>query len=182
FGNVLLVNGGPTWTGHAHRGDVVRFYLTNASNARTWNLSFDGVPTKLVGTDLSAFEREAWVSSVVIGPAERYVVHVRFDRAGRVALLNRVRVLDRLFGRFVEETDTLGMIEVDTQAARPDLAPGFDSLAPNGAAATDMARYRRDANRPPDRELVLAMTTRGLPFLTARLLGIDSAWFAPVEW
>jgi FtsP/CotA-like multicopper oxidase with cupredoxin domain len=182
FGNVLLVNGSPTWTGHAHLGDVVRFYFTNASSARTWNLSFDGLRTKLVGTDLSAFEHEQWVNSVVVGPAERYVVHVRFDRAGRVALVNRVRVLDRLFGRFVEETDTLGMIEVDAQSARPDLAAGFDSLAANRAAATDIARYRRDADRPPDRELVLAMTMVGLPFLTARLLGIDSAWFAPVEW
>src|ERR1041384_3529818 len=63
----------------------------------------------------------------------------------------------------------------------PRLA-AFDPRAGNRAAPTDIARYRRDADRPPDRELVLAMTMVGLPFLTARLLGIDSAWFAPVEW
>src|SRR6185295_2427236 len=131
FGNVMLVNGAPGWSARAHRGDVIRFYLTNAANTRTWNLSFEGARTKLVGADLSAFEREVWVPSVVIAPAERYVVHVRFDHPGRVALVNRVRVLDRLFGRFVPETDTLGVIDVDAASAPRDLVRSFDSLARN---------------------------------------------------
>lgn len=182
FGNVMLVNGAPRWSARAHRGDVVRFYLTNASNTRTWNVSFDGARTKLVGTDLGAFEREVWTPSVVIAPAERYVVHVRFDHPGRVALVNRVRVLDRLFGRFVPETDTLGVIDVDGERAHPDLGRSFDLLAANRKLRDEIARYRRDAARPPDRELVLAMETNGLPFLSARLMMLDSAWFAPVEW
>ena len=188
FGNVMLVNGAPRWSAHAHQGDVVRFYFTNASNTRTWNLSFDGegggggARTKLVGTDVGAFEHEVWTPSVVIGPAERYVVHVRFDHPGRVALVNRVHVLDRLFGRFVPETDTLGVIDVDRERARPDLKKSFDSLAANQRVREEIARYRRDAERPPDRELVLAMETHGLPFLSARLMTLDSAWFAPVEW
>ena len=182
FGNVMLVNGAPGWSARAHRGDVVRFYLTNASNTRTWNLSFEGARTKLVGTDLGAFEREMWTPSVVIAPAERYVVHVRFDRPGRVALVNRVRVLDRLFGRFVPETDTLGVIDVDSEGAYPGLVRSFDSLARSRKVHAEMARYRRDFERPPDRELVLAMETHGLPFLSSHLMTLDSAWFAPVEW
>src|SRR6185437_12689985 len=162
--------------------EVVRFYLTNAANTRTWNVSFDGARAKLVGTDLGAFEREVWVPSVVIGPAERYVVHVRFDHPGRVALVSRVRVLDRLFGRFVPETDTLGVIDGDAASAPPDLVRSFDSLARNRKVHAEMARYRRDFERPPDRELVLAMQTHGLPFLSSRLMTLDSAWFAPVEW
>ena len=182
FGNVMLVNGAPGWSAHAHQGDVIRFYFTNASNTRTWNLSFEGARTKLVGTDLGAFEREARVPSVVIAPAERYVVHVRFDHPGRVALVNRVRVLDRLFGRFVPETDTLGVIDVDAERTRPDLVSSFDSLARNQKVQAEIARYARDFERPPDRELVLAMETHGLPFLSSRLMTLDSAWFAPVEW
>jgi suppressor of ftsI len=184
FGNVMLVNGQPHWSARVRRGDVVRFYLTNASNTRTWNVSFEGsgARTKLVGTDLGPFEREVWTPSVVIGPAERYVVHVRFDRPGRVALVNRVRVLDRLFGRFVPETDTLGVIHVDEDRRGPDLVGSFDSLAANRKLQDEIARYRRDAERPPDRELILAMETHGLPFLSTRLMMLDSAWFAPVEW
>ena len=189
FGNVLLVNGQPRWSARAHQREVVRFYLTNAANTRTWNVSFEGpgARTKLVGTDLGPFEREVWVPSVLIGPAERYVVHVRFDQPGRVAVVNRVRVLDRLFGRFVPETDTLGVVVVDAEPPprpHPDPARSFDTLAANRKVQDEITRYLREAdpNRPPDHELVLAMETHRLPFLSERLMMLDSAWFAPVEW
>jgi FtsP/CotA-like multicopper oxidase with cupredoxin domain len=184
FGNAMLVNGAPRWSARVHHGEVVRFFLTNASNARTWNVSFEGsgARTKLVGTDLGAFEHEVWTPNVVIAPAERYVVHVRFDHPGRVALVNRVRVLDRLFGRFVAEIDTLGVIDVDSERTPLELARSFDSLTVNRKVRAEIDRYLRDAARPPDRELVLAMDTHGLPFLSQRLMMLDSAWFAPVEW
>jgi FtsP/CotA-like multicopper oxidase with cupredoxin domain len=182
FGNVMLVNGQAGWSIRVHRGEIIRLYLTNASNTRTWNVSFEGAKTKLVGTDLAAFEHEVWTPSVVIGPAERYVVDVRFPRPGRFALVNRVRVLDRLFGHFVPETDTLGVVVVDAAPAHPDLGQRFDSLAANHDVQEDIARYARDFDRPPDRQLDLTMETHGLPFLSQRLMMLDSAWFAPVEW
>ena len=87
FGNTFLVNGEPDYRLSVGRGEVVRFFLTNVSNTRTLNLSFgDGARMKVVGGDVGNFEREAWVESVVIAPAERYVVHVRFDRPGPAAL------------------------------------------------------------------------------------------------
>ncbi|HEY7611633.1 MAG TPA: multicopper oxidase domain-containing protein, partial [Gemmatimonadales bacterium] len=42
FGNVLLVNGEPSYALAVRRGEVVRFYLTNTSNTRVFNLSFPG--------------------------------------------------------------------------------------------------------------------------------------------
>src|SRR6266516_4078183 len=109
FGNLFLVNGEPDYRLAVRRGEVTRFFLTNASNTRTMNLSFPGARMKVVAADAGPFERETWVESVVIAPAERYVVHVRFDRPGRVALVNRVEGLDHLFGRFLPEVDTLGI-------------------------------------------------------------------------
>ncbi|NIP78040.1 MAG: multicopper oxidase domain-containing protein, partial [Gemmatimonadetes bacterium] len=78
FGNVLLVNGEPELRLAAKRGEVVRFFLTNVSNTRTFNLSFDGARMKVVGSDVGRFEREAWVDNVVLAPAERYIVDARF--------------------------------------------------------------------------------------------------------
>lgn len=182
FGNVMLVNGEPRWTARVRRGDVVRLYLTNASNTRTWNLSFTGGRMKLLGSDLGPYERALWTPNVVIGPAERYVVDVRFDRPGPVTLVNRVRVLDRLFGRFVSETDTLGVVDVTGDRASPDHGASFDSLATSVVVQEEIRRDSADSERPPDRELVLALETRGLPFLSARLMMLDSAWFGPVEW
>ena len=183
FGNLFLVNGEPGWRSTARRGEVVRFLLTNVSNTRTLNLSFGaGARIKVVGGDVGNFEREEWVESVVIAPAERYVVHVRFDRPGTTSLVNRVRGLDHVFGRFFQEEDTLGTVRVDTARAAPDLTAAFDALRADTAAAAEIARYRRWFEKPVDRELVLALRTRGLPFITRTMMELDSVYFAPVEW
>ena len=141
---------------------------------------------KVVASDVGNFEREAWVESVVIAPAERYVVHVRFDDAGDVALVNRVRGLDHLFGRFFAETDTLGSIHVVAQEASPDLARSFGTLRADTAVGADVGRYRRTWSewlaREPDHSLVLTLRTQGLPFVTRRLMELDSIYFSPVEW
>ena len=178
FGNVFLVNGQPGYRLSVRRGEVVRFYLTNASSARTLNLSFPGARMKLVAADAGPFEREAWVESVVIAPAERYVVDVRFEHTGSTALLNKVVGLDHLFGRFFPMVDTLGIVSVSPQRVSRDLGKAFAALRrppPPFAAASYL-------NRPPDQTLVLTLQTHGLPFVTERLMQLDSIYFAPVEW
>ena len=60
-------------------GDVVRFYFTDVSNTRSFNLSFGDAPLKLVGADIGRFEREMTVGSVTIAPAQRYVVEVSYN-------------------------------------------------------------------------------------------------------
>ena len=182
FGNVLLVNGEPRYRLRVRRGEVVRFFLTNAANARTFNLSFPGARTKVVASDVGPYGREEWVESVVIAPAERYVVHVLFDRPGTVTLMNRVRGLDHLYGRFFGQADTLGVVEVGHDRAAPDLGAGFARLGQDTATAAEMERYRRAAARAPERSLVLTLETRDLPPLSRRLMQLDSIYFAPVEW
>jgi FtsP/CotA-like multicopper oxidase with cupredoxin domain len=182
FGNVLLVNGEPRYRLGVRRGEVVRFYLTNAANARTLNLSFSGAKMKVVGADVGALEREAWVESVVIAPAERYVVHVRFDRPGQVALVNRVRGLDHLYGRFFEETDTLGVVEVARAPIERDLQAAFTRLRADTTTTADIQRFRRLAMDAPVRTLTLSLEAPGLAPVTRRLMQLDSIYFAPVEW
>ena len=78
FGNIMLVNGESSWRDTVRGGEVVRFYLTNVANTRTFNLSFGaGTRIKVVGSDQGSFAREMWAESVVIAPAERYVVDVQ---------------------------------------------------------------------------------------------------------
>jgi FtsP/CotA-like multicopper oxidase with cupredoxin domain len=183
FGNVMLVNGEPRYALRVHRGEVVRFFLTNVSNTRTFNLSFGAnARMKVVGGDVGNYEREAWTPSVVIAPAERYVVHVRFDRPGTVALVNRVRGLDHLYGRFFSDEDTLGVVDVEERIAAPNLDAAFDVLRRDSATTTDIARFRAAMSRPADKALVLTMETRGLPFFTRQIMQLDSIFFTPVEW
>lgn len=182
FGNVFLVNGRPDHRLTAERGEVVRFFLTNVSNTRTFNLSFGGAPMKIVGSDVGNFEREEWVESVVLSPAERYVVHVRFAESGTVPLLNRVQAIDHLNARFFAQEDTLAFVEVADDAATPDLSTDFRRLRAPARVARELDPYRELLDRPVDRRLVLEMRARELPLLVERLMQVDSVWFAPVEW
>jgi suppressor of ftsI len=179
FGNLFLVNGEPGWKGIAWAGEVVRYYLTNASNTRTFNLSIPGARFKLVGSDLGNYAGEQWVESVVIAPAERYVVDVRFDRAGTYALLNRVRALDHLFARFFPEVETIGTVEVG-RAVRSRQSARFDRLATDTTVREEMRRVA--ARRGPARTLEARVEFTGLPFVSHRLMQLDSMYFNPVEW
>ncbi len=182
FGNLFLVNGEPGYRLAVRRGEVVRFFLTNASSTRTLNVSFPGAHMKVVATDAGPFEHEAWVESVVIAPAERYVVHVRFDRPGPVPLVNQVRGLDHLFGRFFPLVDTLGVVSVSSDPVRDDLRTSFATLRGDTATTRALEPYRRFLDKAPDQTLVLTLQTHGLPFVTERLMQLDSIYFAPVEW
>ncbi|MGQ0714406.1 MAG: multicopper oxidase family protein [Gemmatimonadaceae bacterium] len=182
FGDVMLVNGEPGYELTVQRGEVVRFFLTNASNTRTLNLSFAGARMKVVASDVGPFATEAWVDNVVIAPAERYVVHVRFDEPGTATLVNRVRGLDHLFGRFFPHIDTLGVVRVGGGPATPEVTARFDELRRDSATGADSERYRDWRTRAPDRTLVLTLRTRDLPFITSQLMRLDSIFFAPIEW
>ncbi len=182
FGNVFLVNGEPSYRLSAQRGEVIRFYLTNASNTRTLNLSIPGARMKVIASDGGPLEHEVWAQSVMIAPAERYVVVVRFDRPGDVALVNRVRGLDHLFGRFFAEVDTLGVVSVAPERIRTDVGAPFAVLRRDTATVRELERYRRFVDQPPDKALVLTLETHDLPFVTQRLMQLDSMYFTPVEW
>ncbi len=183
FGNLLLVNGEPRWDTEARVGEVVRLWLTNVSSTRVFNLSFDGpVSLKVVASDLGRFEREETVENIVIAPAERYVVDVRFDAVGRAVLRNRVRAIDHLWGRFFDQLDTLGTVRIANGAASPDYGASFRTLRRNDDVTADIERYRMHFDRPPDRTLVLALEPGNLPFPLLPMMSMESVYRNPVEW
>jgi FtsP/CotA-like multicopper oxidase with cupredoxin domain len=182
FGNVHLVNGVAGYTETLPRGSVARFFLTNASNARTYNLSFGDLPIKLIATDAGRFERETFVESVVIAPSERYTVEVRFPEAGRVAVVNAVQAIDHLLGNFFAEVDTLAVLAIQDAPAHPDRAAEFSALREHRAEQAEIAALRPYFDRPPDRELAIRLETTDLPPVVDQLMRFDAAFFNPVEW
>ena len=182
FGNVFLVNGEADYHLRVKRGEVLRFFLTNAANARMMNLSFPNARMKLVGSDLGPYQKDGWVRSVVIAPAERYIVDVRFDHAGKVPLLNRVRGLNHLYGRFFDEVDTLGVVEVSAKPGPGNSGGTFSELKRHAEVAAELEGYRRRADRSPEKTLELTLQTTGLPAISQRLMQLDSIYFPPVEW
>lgn len=180
FGNLLLVNGEPEYRLDVGRDEVVRFFLTNASNTRTFNLSLDGVRLKLIGSDVGLFERDAWVESVVIAPAERYIVEARFAEPGRVLLMNRVRGVDRIAGAFFAEVDTLGAVVVQDRRATPDHAAEFARLRERPGISRNIAAARSRAGTTLALDLTLQADS--LPFGLVQALRLDTAYVNPVEW
>jgi FtsP/CotA-like multicopper oxidase with cupredoxin domain len=181
-GNVLLINGEPKYTLRAKRGEVVRFFITNVSSSRTYNLSFGGAPIKVVAGDVSRFEREERVPSVVLAPAERYVVEVRLDRPGRFAVVNAIQAINHYAGEFSPEVDTLGIVTVDAVPVAPDYGKQWATLRANDVVSRDIERYRGSFDRAPDKTLTLTVSTSALPLATVQFMNVDTAYFAPVEW
>jgi suppressor of ftsI len=181
-GNTLLVNGEPHYALTVAQGAVVRFFLTNVASSRTFNVSFGDAPIKVVASDESRFEHEEPVPSVVLGPAERYIVDVRFPKPGRYVMVNAVQAINHYQGEFLPEVDTLGVVTVGATRATPDYASGFAIMRANDEVSRDIAKYRPAFDNPPDKVFHLTVRPVGLPLLTVQFMSIDTAYYAPVEW
>jgi len=181
-GNVLTVNGEPNYKLSVRKGEVVRLFLTNVSNSRTYNLSFSGAQMKVVASDMSRFEREERVQNVVLAPAERYVVEARFDKPGRYALVNAIQAINHYKGEFAPEVDTLGIVTVGLVPATPDYGSRFATLRDYPTVSHDIDRFRQYFDKEPDERLMLSVKPNSLPLATVQFMNVDTAYYAPVEW
>ncbi len=188
FGNLFLVNGEPDYELEVMRGEVVRFFFTNVANTRTFNLSFrhDGattpLPMKAVATDVSRYQREVWADSLVIAPAERYIVDVRFAQPGAVRVVNVVQGINHRAGTFFTESTELGVVRVAADRVDTDLVESHSVLRTNADVTADIEAYREHFDRPPDRELVLRLEAGELPLVIDQLMALDRVYFNPAEW
>jgi FtsP/CotA-like multicopper oxidase with cupredoxin domain len=182
FGNVMLVNGQTDYTLDVTRGEVVRFYLTNVANTRTFNVGFGGAQVKLVASDVGRFEREEWVESVVIAPAERYIVDVRFPRSGPVAITNRIQAVNHFRGVFYPVVDTLAVVDVAPEMIENDVGEGFSVLRENEAVIADIDHFRAQFDRQPDHKLEATVKIDGLPLPIVQTMEIDTLYIPPMEW
>jgi FtsP/CotA-like multicopper oxidase with cupredoxin domain len=145
FGNVFLTSGEPDLRLAAKAGEVVRLWLTNTANTRVFNVVLPGARMKLIGGDSGRYEREEFVSEVLLAPSERAVVDVLFDQPGELIL--EYRIPDRSY--------RLATVAVTEDRAVPSLAGEFQVL--RRAPELEAERQRLDAwlAAPPDKILAL---------------------------
>jgi suppressor of ftsI len=144
-----------------------------------FNLSIPGARMRLVGSDVGMFDVEEPVESVILAPAERYIVDVLFDSAGSVPIMNRVQSIDHTLRSFFSEADTLGTVTVSPEPASPARAARFESAAVLPARTHP---YESHFERVPDHVLQLTMKDKGLPFALLQMLRADTLFFNAVEW
>jgi len=180
FGNVVLLNGDRGWRLAAKSGETVRFYFTNAANARMFNLRFPRASMRLIGSDLGPYMKQLSVESVAIAPGERYVVDVQFARSGDYPLLSEVQTVDHFLGEIYANSDTLGHVAVTGDAATPIASLAMENA--DSAAVNDIERYRASFDRAPDREIVLTTAIQGLPIPVMQMMAVDTVYRPPIEW
>ena len=182
FGTVMLTNGVDDHRIEVPTGQVVRFYLTNVANTRTFNVRFGNSRVKLVASDVGKFERELWVENVVIAPAERYVVDVRFPEAGDVGITNTIQAVNHFRGTFYPHEDTLAVVSVTGPAIDDAVTAAFAELRENRDVAEDIEPFRALLGKPVDYELTTTVRIRDLPLPIVQSMEADTFYVPPVEW
>ena len=141
FGETLLVNGETDQSLDARLGEVVRLYLTNTANTRTFKVALPGARLKLVGGDSGHVEREEFVEEVVLAPSERVVLDVLFDRAGDLTLEHRTP----------ERVYPLAAIHVSEDRVEDSFAEQFGILRTNADMVAERERVAPYLDAEPDK-------------------------------
>jgi suppressor of ftsI len=152
FGNTMLVNGETDTAFTYKKGAVVRFYVTNVANTRTFKFGVPGATMKLVGSDVGRYEREEWVESVIIGPAERYIVDVLFEKSGEYILEHKSPA-----AAFV-----LANITIIDDAVASSYESEFNTLRENKDVIADIDEFRKYFDAPIDKTLELNIEMNGM--------------------
>ncbi len=182
FGNVMMVNGRTDHRLEVRRGEVVRFFITNVANTRTFNVTFEGARVKVVASDVGRFEREVRVPSILVSPAERYVVDVRFDDPGERAVTNVVQAINHFRGEFYPHVDTLALVTVSEDPAPPGPGEAFETLREHRTVSEEIDRFRPYFGREPDYELETTVRVQGLPVPIVQSMEMDTLYVPPMEF
>jgi len=151
WGNIMLINGDDNYRLDVTTGEVVRFYITNVANTRVFKFSIPGVQIKLIGSDIGSYEKEEFVDSVIISPAERYTIEVLFDKPGEYQLKSITP----------EKEYTLGKIKVSGEPVNSenDFSGDFYSLRENEYVIEDINNFRQYFDKEVDVNIKLSFET-----------------------
>ncbi len=151
YGNVLLTNGKADYRLEAKKGEVVRFFITNAANARPFRLAIPGAKMKLVGGDNGKYERETFVDHVTISPSERAIVEVLFATVGTFPIVNDTPV----------RVSTMGTVQVSDGLIGDSYVEAFTQLRTNQDVITSIDPLRPLFSKQPNKTLDLGFNMMG---------------------
>jgi FtsP/CotA-like multicopper oxidase with cupredoxin domain len=143
FGEVLLINGETDLSLEARVGEVVRLYLTNTANTRTFKVALPGARMKLVGGDSGHVEQEEFVEEVVLAPSERVIVDVLFDKPGELTLEHRTP----------ERVYPLATIRVSDDPVEESFVSQFETLRTNADMLAERERIAPYLEAEPDKTI-----------------------------
>lgn len=161
YGNTLLVNGTDKYTLDAKKGDVIKLYLTNAASARTFQFSIPGAKLKLVGSDMGKYAKETFVDSVLIAPAERYIVEAYFPNSGAFTITHTTP----------DKTYALGSVKVSTTVSDKDNSASFTAPKANVDVALEMSKFEPYYAKKADKNISFSLAMMGMGNMSGMMGG-----------
>jgi len=153
YGNIMLINGETDYSLSVKKGEVDRFYITNAANVRPFNFAIAGAKLKLVGADGGAYEKDQWKDSVIISPSERVIVEVLFDKSGTFIIQNKTP----------DQTYVLGSINVSDDPVMVSYAKEFEELQIHNTTVQSIDSLHSYFDKAPDKQIKLTLDMNGAP-------------------
>lgn len=137
FGNVMFVNGNEKYNLNVKQGERVRFYITNAANTRVFNISIPNARMKLIGGDNGKYEREEWVDSVILGPSERSIIEVYFDKSREYPIVHKTPDKTYSMGKVTVKEASVTTSYLPVLRTNQDFIDSLNSLRPLFTKAPD---------------------------------------------
>ncbi|MEK7531814.1 MAG: multicopper oxidase domain-containing protein [Patescibacteria group bacterium] len=150
IGNVMLINGDSNYSLDVKKGEIVRFFITNASNARIYNLTLTGARLKLIGSDDSLYSHEEYVENILLSPSERAIVEAYFPDAGTYLLRNETP----------KKLYRLGMFTVGSESVKNSYVEEFNIRKTHSIGLPD-SFVEKMTERNPDKRLKLTVLLTG---------------------
>ncbi|MBM3231345.1 multicopper oxidase family protein [Candidatus Peregrinibacteria bacterium] len=160
FGNTFLINGNAEPPSlEVKTNTSVRYYLLNAANTRTFNVSFSEAKAKLVGGDAGRYETpQELKKKLIISPSERYIVDVLYwdaRRANGVYHINPTPIEnDSGVGSRMQ---TLLDVVVSPTANDAPTANEFQAMEAHDDVIADINNFRTYFDTPVDHTLRLTV-------------------------
>src|SRR3989344_272884 len=171
FGNNMLINGEKNYDLTFRRGEVVRFYLTNAANTRLFNVSIEGTKFKVIGSDGGNYEKEFFAQSVIVSPSERSADDVLFDKSGEY----KIKHVNP------DNTYVLGVIKVLDENTNIDYSSQFFVTKENKYVKEEVEQYRSYLNKEVDVSLTLDVDLPGMRMM-GQHMQMNHADESGLEW
>ncbi len=170
FGNVMLTNGQNYYKLNANKGDIIRFYLIDTANTRTFNFSVENHKLKLIGSDSGKYEREELKDAIIISPAERYIAEALFKNNGTFKIVHKTP----------SKTYILGEINVKDANSQNNDSGKFYELKENKEIISSIDNLRKYFNKEPDFQIDLTINMSSMQGMDHSMMQMDSK--EKIEW
>ncbi len=147
FWNTSFVNGSSDYTFNMKSWEVVRAYLTDVANTRTFNFKIPWIKMKLVWGDNWKYEKESFIDNIIIAPGERYIVDLYTTKSGTFEIQNATP----------EENYIIWKVVVSDEKVDTDYSSVFETLKENKDVISDIDKFRPYFDKKTDKNLTLEL-------------------------